>query len=121
MVKSLCAVAGADIFDLGTYVTPREIVENILETESRAVVISTYNGIALSFARDLMQRLKESGMEDTLIIMGGLLNENMDGSQLAVDVTEDLRALGINADNVMEQIVPVIAKAYRVFEGEEAL
>ena len=112
LVKSLCAKAGANVFDLGTYVTPAEIVENLLETESRAVAVSTYNGIALSFARELTAALANAGLEDVLVIMGGLLNENLDGCQLAEDVTGQLRALGINADNRMEGIVPAVRRAY---------
>ena len=112
LVKSLCARAGARVFDLGTYVTPGEIVENLLETESRAVAVSTYNGIALSFARELTAALDDAGLSGVLVIMGGLLNENLDGGQLAEDVTEQLRALGVNADNRMEGIVPAIRARY---------
>lgn len=112
LVKSLCIKAGAEVFDLGTYVTVEEIIENLLETESKVVIISTYNGIALSFAKDLIAALEENDMQDVVLIMGGLLNENMDGSQLAVDVTAELNALGVNCDNQMETIVPTIKKIY---------
>ncbi len=112
MIKSLCNIAGADVFDLGTYVTAQEVIENILETESKVVVISTYNGIALSFAKELVKLMNKNGMDDVVIIMGGLINENLDGSMLAVEVTEDVKALGINCDNRMETIVPTIKKIY---------
>lgn len=112
MIKSLLNVAGANVFDLGTYVTAQEIIENILETESKVVIISTYNGIALSFSKELVKLMDKNGMDDVVIIMGGLINENMDGSMLAVDVTEDVKTLGINCDNKMETIVPTIKKIY---------
>ncbi|MBR5534620.1 MAG: cobalamin-dependent protein [Ruminiclostridium sp.] len=112
LVKSLCNKAGAEVFDLGTYVTVEEIIENLLETESKVVIVSTYNGIALSFAKDLITALEENEMTDVVLIMGGLLNENLDGSQLAVDVTQELCALGVNCDNQMETIVPTIKKIY---------
>lgn len=112
MAKSLLNVAGANVFDIGTYITEQEIIDNILETESKVVIISTYNGIALSFAKQLVQLLNNNGMNDVIIIMGGLINENMDGSMLAVDVTEDVKALGINCDNQLETIVPTIKKIY---------
>jgi len=89
-----------------------EIIENLLETESKVVVISTYNGIALSFAQALTEALKDNGMEDVVVIMGGLLNENRGGSQLAEDVTKEFRALGVNSDNIMENTVPTIKKIY---------
>jgi len=48
--------------------------------------------------------------------MGGLINENMDGSDLPVDVTEQVRALGVNCDNKAEDLVKnilAIDKEYR--------
>lgn len=112
IVKSLCEKAGAKVFDLGTYITVEEIIENLLETESKAVMVSTYNGIALSFATELTRALEENGLTDVLVIMGGLLNENRNGSQLAEDVTDELKAMGVNCDNVMEGIVPTIRTHY---------
>jgi methylmalonyl-CoA mutase cobalamin-binding domain/chain len=112
MLKSICNTAGAHVFDLGTYVTAEEIIENLLETESKVVMISTYNGIALSFAKELTSLLQENGMDDVVVMMGGLINENIDGSQLAVDVTDEVKSLGIICDNRMEEIVPIIKQVY---------
>lgn len=112
MVKSLCNVAGATVFDIGTYITPQEIIDHALETESKVVIISTYNGIALSFGKEVVRLIKENDM-DLHVIMGGLLNENKDGSQIAVDVTEDLNELNINTDNQMDLIVDAIADIYK--------
>lgn len=112
MVKALLNVAGATIFDLGTYITVPEIIENVLETESKVVVISTYNGIALSFAKELTRELNKNGMEDVLVIMGGLINENKDGSMIAVDVTKEVKGLGVNCDNDMKTIVSKIKRVY---------
>lgn len=112
MVKSICNAAGAHVFDLGTYVSAEEIIENLLETESKVVLISTYNGIALSFAKELTSLLQVNGMDDVVVIMGGLINENIDGSQLAMDVTDEVRSLGVICDNKMEEIVPIIKQIY---------
>jgi len=113
IVKSLCTVAGAEVFDLGTYVTPQEIVDNVMETETKAVVISTYNGIAYSFSKELLDLLHKNKMDDVRLILGGVLNENMDGSLLAQDVTKQVAAMGVNVDNVMESIVTSVAKIYK--------
>ena len=111
MIKSMCNAAGAVVFDLGTYITPEEIMENIMETESKVVVISTYNGIALSFATEVVNLLKKNEL-DTLMIMGGLINENPDGGSLAVDVSDSVKALGVDTQNRMETIIPTIRKVY---------
>lgn len=111
IVKAIAQKAEAIVFDLGTYATPGEIIETVLETESRAILISTYNGIALSFAQELVRGLKENNL-DARLILGGLINENQDGSSLAVDVTEAVRALGVNCDNDPAVLVDAIRHIY---------
>ena len=111
IVKAILTKAGAAVFDLGNYVTPEEVVDTLIETEAKAVALSTYNGIALSYAKELTEKMRESGTEATLIL-GGQLNENMEGGSLAVDVTEELRALGVNCDNDMDKIISVVKSIY---------
>lgn len=41
--------------------------------------------------------------------MGGRLNEAMDGSDVPIDVTDKLVAMGVNADNSLDTIVETIA------------
>ncbi len=47
------------------------------------------------------------------MIMGGRLNEPIDGSDLPVDVSHMLKEMGINTDNNVETIVDVIASFNR--------
>lgn len=117
MIKTLFLRAGAHVFDLGTYITAQEVVDNVIETECSVVAISTYNGIALSFGRELMRQLQEAGCHP-FCIFGGLLNENRNGGLLAEDVSEELRALGINCDNDMEKIVPAILRHFSKESGD---
>lgn len=109
VIKKVLTQAGAKVFDLGTTVSIGEIADTMIETESAVVAVSTYNGIAYSFGRDLLASLEQAGLSNTFVVMGGRLNEPMEGSDLPVDVTEELTALGINADNDAEKIVDVIA------------
>ena len=74
-------------------------------------------GIALSFGRELMRQLQEAGCHP-FCIFGGLLNENRNGGLLAEDVSEELRALGINCDNDMEKIVPAILRHFSKESGD---
>ena len=112
IVKSMCLAAGADVFDLGTYVTAGEIIDNVMETECRAVFISTYNGVALSFAKEVLALLADNGMDDVTLVLGGVLNENMDGSMLAVDVTDELASMGVNVENDLNKTVEIVRKIY---------
>ena len=104
LVSSVLKEAGAKVVDLGTGVIPKEIVETAIETASQFIAISTYNGIALSYAESLLEEIRYYKINAT-IFMGGLLNENRDGSSLAVDVSEQLRNLGIICCSAADQII----------------
>ena len=99
-----------DAFFPTDHITPEEIVETVIETEAKAVAMTTYNGIALSFAKELKEKMEKAGVS-VLIILGGLLNENIDGESLATDVSDKLRELGVNADNDMAKIIPAVKEA----------
>ena len=100
--------AGANVFDLGTSVPISEISDTLIETGSNIICMSTYNGMAYSFARDLKKALDDAGFTDVHMLFGGRLNEAMDGSDVPVDVTDKLRAMGINADNDIDTIIDTI-------------
>lgn len=108
--KNILATAGANVFDLGATISIDELADSVIETESKAVLVSTYNGIALSFAKDMLKKFDEENIH-VPIVMGGRLNENMEGSELPVDVSKEIAALGINADNDAETLVDWVLKA----------
>lgn len=111
MIKTIASEAGATVFDLGTYVTPQDIMETVIETEAKAIAISTYNGIALSYAKEVVNGIKEKGL-DAQLLMGGLLNENLDGNALAEDVSKPISELGVNVDNDATKLVDAILDVY---------
>ncbi len=113
VVNSVTQKAGATVFNLGTSVPIEEIADTIIETGSKIVLISTYNGMAYSFGRDLRKALDEAGLEDVYIMMGGRLNEPLDGSDVPIDVTDRLEAMGINADNDIDKTVDTILEHSR--------
>jgi methylmalonyl-CoA mutase cobalamin-binding subunit len=111
--KNVLIKAGANVFDLGTNVAVEEIGEMVIETESKAVLISTYNGIAYSFAEEMVKRLKKLEI-DVPIVMGGRLNEIIEGDDLPVDVSDKLEAMGINADNDIDKMVDYLVEVVKV-------
>ncbi|MCD8139552.1 MAG: cobalamin-dependent protein [Planctomycetaceae bacterium] len=108
--KNILLEAGAKVFDLGTNVAVEELGDTVIETESKAVVVSTYNGIAYSFARRMLEKYAELGISVPMI-MGGVLNEPLEGSDLPVDVTDKLRDMGINVDNDISKMVGYLIEA----------
>lgn len=108
IIKEILMEAGATVFDLGSTVATAEILDTVVETECNVVLVSTYNGIAYSYGKELKEGLKSRELEDVHIIMGGLLNEDLNGDELAEDVSNDLKAIGINADNSAKEIVSIV-------------
>lgn len=107
IVGTVMRKSGAKVFDIGRDVSPSEVAEMALETDSSVILVSTYNGIAKTFAKNLISELKKLDFEAE-VFMGGLLNENEDGENIPVDVTADLNAMGVHcvkeAENLPEEI-----------------
>lgn len=108
LVKGVMNSAGAKVFDLGFTVAPFEIADTLIETESKVLLVSTHNGFAYSYAKEVVNELENRGIKDILFIMGGLLNENPEDGVLAVDVSDKLREMGINVDNDIDKMVDTI-------------
>ncbi|MEG0753043.1 MAG: methylmalonyl-CoA mutase, partial [Angelakisella sp.] len=115
--KSIIQKAGATVFDMGATVAPAELIDTMIETESNILLVSTYNGIALSYAKEVLDGFQKNNISAKLI-MGGLINENMDGSDLPVDVTKEVQALGVNCDNKAEELVNIILKIGNEFKQQ---
>lgn len=107
IVKAVLLKAGAKVFDLGSSVEPQEVIDTTIETESQFVIMSTFNGIALSYAKSLCELLEQNNLKPTFF-MGGLLNENMDGGGLAVDVSDKLKDLGVICSNDVNTLIDEI-------------
>ncbi|MDO5690535.1 MAG: methylmalonyl-CoA mutase [Tissierellia bacterium] len=108
IIKEVLLEANAEVFDLGSTIGTIELIDSIIETESNIVMISTYNGIAYSYGTELLQRLKDRGLDDVHVVMGGLLNEDLDGDELAEDVTDKLKELGIHANVPPTEMVALL-------------
>ncbi|MCD8140033.1 MAG: cobalamin-dependent protein [Planctomycetaceae bacterium] len=112
--KAIILEAGGTVFDLGSTVSTEELVDAIHETKAKVVLMSTFNGIALTYAKEVMETFRKNDINAKLI-MGGLINETQDGSDLPVDVSEEVAALGVNCSNQAECLVDYILDATRSY------
>ena len=96
------------MYDLGDATPVEEFADTLIETGSNFLVVSTYNGMAYSFAKAMKAKLDELHLMDVKFFMGGRLNEAIDGANLPEDVSEQLSEMGINVDNDAEMIVKTI-------------
>ena len=74
VVASILRNAGIEVVYLGTYQTPEMIVEAALQEDVDAIGISSH---ASNYSQidELMDLLREKGMEDVLVICGGTIPE----------------------------------------------
>lgn len=94
----------AHVIDCGINRDPEDIVKIVAETAPDAVVITTHNGVARSFASKLMDELKRERLQ-TSVFMGGVLNEDIENSDVPVDVRADLHRLGVETPLSLDDLV----------------
>lgn len=109
LVSSLESV-GARVTDFGINRDPEDIVKAAVETDAEVLVVTTHNGVARSFGSLLRQELEVAGLGHRPIYMGGVLNEDIDGSEVPVDVRQDLREMGILLPDSINDLVQDIAR-----------
>jgi methylmalonyl-CoA mutase cobalamin-binding domain/chain len=108
LLTSTLAAVGTEVIDFGINRDPEDIVKAVVETDADAVVISTHNGVARSFGQRLMGELGSAGAAGTLVFMGGVLNEDVDGSEVPIDVRADLNANGIETPGSIDRLVDAL-------------
>lgn len=111
VVGNVLRRANARIFDIGRDASPGEAAEMALETDSHVILVSSYNGIARTFAKALLRQMEDLGVEGE-IFMGGLLNENDEGGNIPVDVTEELEAMGVHCVKEAESLPAEIKRVF---------
>jgi methylmalonyl-CoA mutase cobalamin-binding subunit len=108
LLTSTLSRAGASVIDAGINRDPEDIVKVLTETGADAVVLTTHNGVALSFAEKLVEGITSSRLGRVPIFMGGVLNEDVAGSDLPADVRASLRQIGIRTPESIEALVQAL-------------
>jgi methylmalonyl-CoA mutase cobalamin-binding domain/chain len=104
------AAAGAEVIDFGISRDPEDIAKAATETAAHAVAVTTHNGVARSFSTRLLSELAAQGMSQTVVSMGGVLNEDEEGSDIPVDVRADLLAMGVLAPPTIGELIDELAR-----------
>ncbi|WP_299418807.1 protein meaA [uncultured Shimia sp.] len=77
---------GMDITYDGIRLTPEEIVTKAMEDKAHVVGLSILSGSHIPLVEDLMQRMRDAGLADTPVIVGGIIPD---------EDAERLRAMGV--------------------------
>jgi methylmalonyl-CoA mutase cobalamin-binding subunit len=110
IIDSALTEAGAHVTNCGTSCDPEDIVKVMLETDADSVVITTHNGVARSFATTLRNAMAEEQLADRPLFMGGVLNEDIEGSPTPVDVHDELQRLGVLTPGGVVELIAEMAK-----------
>lgn len=92
-LAALLRLAGAEVINLGAEQSAPQVAEAVAEERPDALLLSTHNGMALSYAEQLLAHWP--GRHQCPILMGGVLNQKVDDQALPIAVTRELKALGV--------------------------
>ena len=109
LVEALQAL-GIDPIVAGTSVDPEEFADLALEAGAHAILVSTHNGMALTYARQLQNEVEARSMAIP-IAMGGTLNQDVEDEPAPIDVQDDLTALGIRVCNDVTDVLDIVREA----------
>ncbi|MCW2742894.1 MAG: hypothetical protein JWR45_3316 [Blastococcus sp.] len=115
VLRSALVQLGAEVVLLPADSLPAAVASAAVAEDAATVIVSTYNGTALTHGRSLMSALTARDY-DGIVIMGGILNEDC-GDDLPIDVTDQLKALGILCPARLDDVAPLIAQNSRDFAG----
>lgn len=109
LVERVLAGLGAVVVDGGVSADPGSLVQAALAGRAELIAVSTYNGVALRYARDVLRALRDAGA-DLPVCMGGKLNQvpEESNSGLPVDVRADIADLGVAACASLDDLLPVL-------------
>lgn len=99
LVESALNRLGVTALSGGVCTDPEDLIAKVESTGSNVIAISTYNGIALDYIRDLNAELRKRDLRHIPVYVGGKLNQIVEpgrsrDTDLPVDVTAELRGLG---------------------------
>jgi methylmalonyl-CoA mutase C-terminal domain/subunit len=78
--------AGMEVIYTGLHQTPEQIVETALQEDADAVGISILSGAHMTLVPRIVDGLRENGMDDVLVVVGGTI---------PTDDADELKRLGV--------------------------
>ena len=120
LVEKVLDRLGVAVIDGGVSSDPETLVRRAVDGGADVIAISTYNGVALRYARDVMGCLAGAGLTISVCI-GGRLNQIPEDSNsgLPVDVTPEIRALGVEPCPTLEGLASMLGDlARRASKGD---
>jgi methylmalonyl-CoA mutase cobalamin-binding domain/chain len=78
--------AGMEVIYTGLHQTPEQIVETAIQEDADAVGVSILSGAHMTLVPRIVEGLRQNGLEDVLVVVGGTVPQ---------DDADELKALGV--------------------------
>ncbi len=107
VVTSALEALGVKPVVAGVDVDPDEFAELAQRESAKAILVSTHNGMALTYAQQLLEEMKARGVNAT-VVFGGKLNQDFAGEDVPVDVSDDLEQLGVRVCDNLDDLYSML-------------
>jgi len=104
--------AGFEVVYSGIRLTPAQIVASAIEEDVDVVGLSVLSGSHLSVVPDVVSGLREAGLDDVAVVVGGIIPE-VDAERLrAMGVSRVFTPKDFEMSRVLDQVVDAIREAH---------
>ncbi|MCB9599606.1 MAG: protein meaA [Sandaracinus sp.] len=101
---------GFDVVYEGIRVTPEQLVASALEEGVHLVGLSILSGSHLVLALDVLERMKEAGLSDVPVVVGGIIPEADAKRLLTAGVARVYTPKDFELSRIMEDLVALVAE-----------
>ncbi len=93
--------AGMEVIYTGLHQTPEQIVETAIQEDADAVGISVLSGAHMTLVPRILVGLKENGVEDVLVVVGGTIPGD-DATELKAQGVAEVFTPGAPTSSIVE-------------------
>ncbi len=101
--------AGMEVIYTGLHQTPEQIVETAIQEDVNVIGLSLLSGAHMTLFTDVAELLKEKGLDDILLIGGGIIPEE-DKEALKQAGIAEIFGPGTSTDEIVEFIIQNVKK-----------
>ena len=99
---------GMEVVYEGIRLTPAQIVNAALEEDVHVIGLSILSGSHLALVRDVMDRLRASGIDDIPVVVGGIIPEEDAGALRAMGVAAVYTPKNFQLTDIMKEVVEIV-------------
>ena len=100
--------AGMEVIYTGLHQTPEQIVETAVQEDADAIGVSILSGAHMTLIPRIIEGLRENGLDDVLVVVGGTIPPN-DAAALKERGVAEVFTPGAPTSEIVEFLVQALA------------